>query len=145
MTLLDSVGPAVSGGQLISDITNSTTAITISPSGIGDAQYPASGYVCIGGNEVVIPNDFSQPATRDALAGIFGQPKLEAMDPTKTYRQGSTIIQQGKPNEPRPGITWETLPDGTQRASNGMTRRGARDIPVRKPRIRTNIGAISRV
>lgn len=45
--------PAVSNGVLNADITNSTTSATLSPSGIGDAEYPASGYLNIGGTEIV--------------------------------------------------------------------------------------------
>lgn len=47
------MAPAVSQGYLVSDITNSATAFTLSPSGIGDLEYPASGYVAIGGSEIV--------------------------------------------------------------------------------------------
>lgn len=44
--------PTLSNGFLVSDITDIATTATLSPSGIGDAEYPSSGYVCIGGNEV---------------------------------------------------------------------------------------------
>jgi hypothetical protein len=46
------LAPAASNGRLLADINNSTTAATLTPSGIGNAEYAASGYVCIGGNEV---------------------------------------------------------------------------------------------
>lgn len=46
-----SVAPFLSGGFLQADITTGTTAITLSPAGIGPT-YPESGYVAIGGTEV---------------------------------------------------------------------------------------------
>lgn len=45
--------PALSNGFLVADITNSATAATLSPAGIGNAEYEAAGYATIGGNEVV--------------------------------------------------------------------------------------------
>jgi hypothetical protein len=44
--------PRLSNGFLVADINNSTTSATLSPSGIGNEEYPASGHICIGGNEV---------------------------------------------------------------------------------------------
>src|SRR5688572_27869032 len=36
--------PVISNGNLAGSINNSTTAITLSPTGIGDVEYPASGF-----------------------------------------------------------------------------------------------------
>lgn len=47
------VAPALSGGFLTSDITDSATALTLSPAGIGNTDYPSTGYGNIGGNEIV--------------------------------------------------------------------------------------------
>lgn len=44
--------PAVSKGYLNAAINDSTTAANLAPAGIGDAEYPASGYVNIGGKEI---------------------------------------------------------------------------------------------
>lgn len=44
--------PALSPGHLSAGITNVATAATLAPSGIGDTDYPASGYVAIGGKEI---------------------------------------------------------------------------------------------
>lgn len=44
--------PLVSNGSLAGSINNSTTTASLSPVGIGDEEYPTSGYVCIGGKEV---------------------------------------------------------------------------------------------
>lgn len=44
--------PTLSPGSLIADITDSATSATLSPTGIGDSDYPASGYVTIGGKEI---------------------------------------------------------------------------------------------
>lgn len=45
--------PVLSKGFLNADITSVATAATLSPSGIGNANYPASGYIAIGGKEIV--------------------------------------------------------------------------------------------
>jgi hypothetical protein len=44
--------PRFSTGFLVADITNVATSATLSPAGIGAAEYPASGHVAIGGNEI---------------------------------------------------------------------------------------------
>ena len=44
--------PALSLGYLSSDITNVATSATLLPTGVGNASYPASGYVSIGGKEI---------------------------------------------------------------------------------------------
>ena len=45
--------PRLSRGRLDSDLTTtSTTSITLEPEGIGDADYPESGFVAIGGSEI---------------------------------------------------------------------------------------------
>lgn len=46
------VAPSPSTGFLVADINDVTTAATLSPSGVGDDEYPASGYVAIGGEEI---------------------------------------------------------------------------------------------
>jgi hypothetical protein len=47
-----SQAPLPSNGFLVANITNVVTSATLSPSGIGNAEYPASGYVAIGGKEI---------------------------------------------------------------------------------------------
>ncbi len=44
--------PAPTNGFLIADITDSAESFTLAPSGIGDAEYPASGFINIGGAEI---------------------------------------------------------------------------------------------
>lgn len=63
-----SQAPLLSSGELAGGIDDATTAATLSPSGIGDAEYPASGWVCIGGNEVC-----SFTRTADALTLVRAQ------------------------------------------------------------------------
>jgi hypothetical protein len=48
-----SQAPVLSSGFLVADITAVATSATLSPAGIGNSEYPASGYLAIGGNEVV--------------------------------------------------------------------------------------------
>ncbi len=45
--------PVLSNGFLLANITNVATSATLSPSGIGDLEYPASGFAAIGGKEIV--------------------------------------------------------------------------------------------
>ncbi len=45
--------PAISNGSIAGSLTAAGTAATLSPVGIGDLEYPASGYATIGGNEIV--------------------------------------------------------------------------------------------
>jgi len=47
------MAPAASTGFLVAPITNSTTTATLSPSGVGDAEYPIEGYLALGGKEIV--------------------------------------------------------------------------------------------
>lgn len=44
--------PLLSNGFLVSAIDDNDVTATLSPSGIGNAEYPASGYVAIGGEEI---------------------------------------------------------------------------------------------
>lgn len=44
--------PIASNGFLVAGITDIATAATLSPTGIGNAEYPASGFVAIGGTEI---------------------------------------------------------------------------------------------
>ncbi len=44
--------PAVSQGFLTANLTASATSASLNPSGIGNLQYPASGFVAIGGKEI---------------------------------------------------------------------------------------------
>jgi len=44
--------PSLSGGRMVADITNVATSLTMTPAGIGATDYPASGYVNLGGDEI---------------------------------------------------------------------------------------------
>jgi hypothetical protein len=48
-----SQAPNVSNGSLAGSINNVVTTATLSPVGIGNLEYPASGWVCFGGKEIV--------------------------------------------------------------------------------------------
>ena len=45
--------PLLSNGYLSANLTAAATSATLLPTGIGNAEYPASGYVAIGGSEIV--------------------------------------------------------------------------------------------
>jgi hypothetical protein len=54
--LLDSdraQAPMPNNGFLVADITDTASSFTLSPSGVGNAEYPASGFINIGGKEIV--------------------------------------------------------------------------------------------
>jgi hypothetical protein len=44
--------PLLSNGFIVANIDDSVTSATLSPAGIGNAEYPASGHVAIGGEEI---------------------------------------------------------------------------------------------
>lgn len=60
--------PVLSSGSLAGSINISTTSATLSPAGIGNAEYPASGFLSLGGKEIVA---FTRIA--DALTITRGQ------------------------------------------------------------------------
>lgn len=66
--------PLLSPGFLSANINNSVTAATLSPAGIGNTDYPASGYLNIGGKEIV---SFTRVA--DALTITRAQFNTEAV------------------------------------------------------------------
>ncbi|AVX04355.1 acanthoscurrin-1 [Maritalea myrionectae] len=78
--------PALSPGSLIADITSGDTSATLSPSGIGDSDYPASGYVTIGGKEIC---SFTRSA--DVLTLTRGQYNTDAI-----AHSGGDRVQVGK-------------------------------------------------
>lgn len=45
--------PRMSNGRLVADITNSATSLTLTPSGVGNAEYPSAGYLNLSGKEIV--------------------------------------------------------------------------------------------
>jgi hypothetical protein len=48
-----SQAPVLSNGSLASGIDDEDASLALSPTGIGDLEYPASGHACIGGKEIV--------------------------------------------------------------------------------------------
>jgi len=60
------MAPAVSNGYLVSDITAVATTLTLSPAGIG-SEYPGSGWVAIGGSEIVSFTRGGSPPSGDVL------------------------------------------------------------------------------
>jgi len=47
------LAPRLSNGKLAGSINNAVTAAVLTPAGIGNAEYPAAGHICIGGKEIV--------------------------------------------------------------------------------------------
>jgi len=46
--------PRLSNGYLLNDISDSDTAATLAPAGIGNEEYPSAGYIAIGGREICV-------------------------------------------------------------------------------------------
>lgn len=67
------LAPAISNGVLNADITSSATSAALSPAGIGNAEYAASGFLNIGGTEWV-----SFTRTADALTLVRAQKNTTA-------------------------------------------------------------------
>lgn len=44
--------PAISNGRVLAALTTTSTTLILTPSGIGNAEYPASGLVAVGGKEI---------------------------------------------------------------------------------------------
>jgi len=47
------LAPKLSNGRLAGSIDDDDTAATLSPAGVGNLEYPASGLICLGGKEIV--------------------------------------------------------------------------------------------
>ncbi|WP_424630043.1 hypothetical protein [Bradyrhizobium sp. SYSU BS000235] len=70
-----SQAPLMNNGFLSADITSGATSATMSPAGIGDAEYPASGLAAIGGQEIV---SFTRSGDTLTLTGGRAQLNTEA-------------------------------------------------------------------
>lgn len=73
--------PSASTGSLLADITSGATSATLTPSGIGNDEYPASGYISIGKEAI----SFTRSA--DVLTLTRSQWGTEA----KTHTAGDTV------------------------------------------------------
>lgn len=73
--------PTPSTGELFSDITDASTSATLTPSGIGDTEYPASGYLSIGREAIYFTR------SGDALTLTRAQWGTEA----KEHKAGDTV------------------------------------------------------
>ncbi len=67
--------PVLSNGEIAANITDSATSLTLTPSGIGDSEYPASGYINLGGEEIC---SFTRAA--DVMTIVRGQYNTSATD-----------------------------------------------------------------
>lgn len=68
-----SQAPVISNGSLAGNIDAATPTIPLSPAGIGDYEYPSTGWVCIGGKEVcaiVSRSSDTLTVTRGALGTV---------------------------------------------------------------------------
>lgn len=84
------LAPTPSKGYLVADINASTTSATLAPSGIGNAEYPSSGYLSLGGSEIV---GFTRSG--DALTITRGQFNTEAQSHSAQDRAQLCLYYQG--------------------------------------------------
>lgn len=85
--------PPLSGGFLLSDVTISQlTEITLSPSGVGDQYYSGSGYVAIGGKEIVAYNRLGIDSLDVLLVHADGNSPTDIVDALTTPH---TITKNG--------------------------------------------------
>ena len=84
------VAPAPSTGELNAAITNVATSATLAPSGIGNLEYAASGFVAIGGKEVCA---FTRSG--DALTLTRAQRNTEAQAHTASSRVQQVLVYSG--------------------------------------------------
>lgn len=84
------VAPAPSGGALNGAITNVATSATLSPSGIGNLDYAASGLVAIGGKEIC-----AYTRSGDVLTLTRGQRNTEAQAHTASSRVQAVLEYSG--------------------------------------------------
>lgn len=70
-----SQAPAVSTGRLLFALDDVETELTLTPIGIGDAEYPASGKLALGGNEIV-----SFTRSGDVFTIVRAQSNTEAQE-----------------------------------------------------------------
>ena len=85
-----SQAPLISKGSLSAAITAGTTAITLTPAGIGNLEYPASGTAQIGGEEVVT---FTRAG--DAMTIVRGQSKTTAKEHDIDSRVQLCLVYSG--------------------------------------------------
>jgi len=78
--------PRVSEGRLSADITNVATSLTLTPSGIGDAYYPTSGHLVLGGKEVV---SFTRTPARDTYMKLLLH--MNGADASTTFTNSSSF------------------------------------------------------
>ena len=70
--------PVLSNGELLNDIPFDEIALELSPAGIGDDEYPSSGFAALGGKEIV---SFTRhPSTPDVMSITRGQFNTEAIE-----------------------------------------------------------------
>lgn len=74
--------PIMSNGEILTSITSTQTSLTLTPVGVGDAEYPSSGFVNLGGDEIC---SFTRVA--DSMAIVRAQFNTDA----KEHDDGSRV------------------------------------------------------
>lgn len=86
------LAPRLSNGFLAADIADSDVALTLSPAGIGDMEYPEAGYLNIGGSEIV---EFERSGDAVTLTGR-GVMGTEARDHSAQDRAQVVLVFDGE-------------------------------------------------
>ena len=93
------LAPALSPGQLLADITDTSHSATLTPTGIGDSDYPGEAYLAIGGKEIVGTHRDAVHVSPDALrrcrrrGDVHGQRAVGSADHRHRQRRRSTPAQ----------------------------------------------------
>lgn len=88
--------PRMSQGFLVADITSSDTTATLTPSGIGNEEYPGSGYLAIGGKEIVsFQRDATEGNDTNAKLLLHGDGTDASTTITDSSPSGRTVTAVG--------------------------------------------------
>ncbi|KWT70779.1 hypothetical protein APY04_0840 [Hyphomicrobium sulfonivorans] len=133
-----SMTPPLSPGYLLSAINASQTTATLSPSGIGNAAYPASGFVTIGGSEVCA---FTRSGNTLTLTrGAKGTPATahDAEDRVQVMRSWvsqspSAILRNLLQDDAKIDAGWLPVSEWVAEEEAFLQRTYSRDIPEPTP------------
>lgn len=87
-----SQAPAINTGRLAVDITAAATVLRAVPSGVGQAEYPASGFLNIGGKEIVSYNRLPDATLLIHADGVPASPLVDAAGGRTITKGGNSTI-----------------------------------------------------
>lgn len=91
--------PKISNGYLVADIDAAVSELTLTPSGVGNSEYPQSGWVSIGGKEIVsFMRDLASGNDSNALLVVHfdGVDNSTAITDASSFSRPATIVGAAK-------------------------------------------------